>query len=83
MLFNLNVPDAGTVTVNGESIVNLTRQNPKPRVSLVPEDRMTYGIADVASIEENVISDRFSDKRFNKGLCSICARSTRERYINR
>jgi simple sugar transport system ATP-binding protein len=28
---------------------------------------MTYGIADVASIEENVISDRFSDKRFNKG----------------
>jgi simple sugar transport system ATP-binding protein len=68
MLFNLNVPDAGTVTVNGESIVNLSQDKIRNRgVSLVPEDRMTYGIADVASIEENVISDRFSDKRFNKG----------------
>jgi simple sugar transport system ATP-binding protein len=36
-------------------------------VSLVPEDRMTYGIAESASIEENVISDRFTEKRFNHG----------------
>ena len=28
---------------------------------------IAYGIADIASIEENVISDRFTDKRFNKG----------------
>ena len=68
MLFNLNVPDAGTVTVDGESIINLSQDKIRDRgVSLVPEDRMTYGIADIASIEENVISDRFSTKRFNKG----------------
>jgi len=68
MLFNLNTPDAGTVTVNGESIINLSQDKIRNRgVSLVPEDRMTYGIADIASIEENVISDRFSTRRFNKG----------------
>ncbi len=68
MLFNLNVPDAGTVTVCGESIVKLSQDKIRNRgVSLVPEDRMTYGIADIASIEENVISDRFSNRRFNKG----------------
>ena len=68
MLFNLNTPDAGTVEVNGESIVSLTQDKIRDRgVALVPEDRMTYGIADIASIEENVISDRFADKRFNKG----------------
>lgn len=68
MLFNLNVPDAGTVTVNGESIVGVPQSDIRDRgVSLVPEDRMTYGIADAATIEENVISDRFADKRFNKG----------------
>jgi simple sugar transport system ATP-binding protein len=68
MLFNLNTPDAGTVTVCGESIVNLSQDKIRNRgVSLVPEDRMTYGIADIASIEDNVISDRFGTKRFNKG----------------
>ena len=36
-------------------------------VSLVPEDRMIYGIAANASIEENVISDRSNEKRFNNG----------------
>ena len=36
-------------------------------ISLIPEDRMIYGIADSASIEENVISDRFDEKKFNNG----------------
>jgi ABC-type Na+ transport system ATPase subunit NatA len=36
-------------------------------VSMVHEDRMIYGIADSASIEENVISDRFDKKEFNNG----------------
>ena len=68
MLFGFNTPNAGSITVNGESVIGLSQQKLRQLgVSLVPEDRMIYGIASSASIEENVISDRCSDKRFNKG----------------
>jgi len=68
MLFNLNTPDGGTATVNGQNIINLSQDKIRDnKVSLIPEDRMTYGIADIASIEENVISDRFTQKRLNSG----------------
>ena len=69
MLFHLNTPNSGTVTVNGENIIGLPqREIRKKGVSLVPEDRMLYGIAGAASIQENIISDRCGDKRLNKGL---------------
>ena len=68
MLFNFNTPNSGTATVNGVSILGMPQQKIRELgVSLVPEDRMLYGIAAGASIEENVISDRSSDKRFNSG----------------
>ncbi len=68
MLFNLNTPDSGTITVNDVNIINLPQEKIRNnRVSLIPEDRMTYGIADAASIEENVISDRYTEKRLNNG----------------
>ena len=68
MLFSFNVPNSGTATVNGTSILGLPQQRIRELgVSLVPEDRMLYGIAASASIEENVISDRASDKRYNSG----------------
>lgn len=68
MLFNFNMPNSGTATVNGTSILGLSQQKIRELgVSLVPEDRMLYGIAATASIEENVMSDRCSDKRFNNG----------------
>ena len=68
MLFNFNVPNAGTATVNGTSILGMPQQQIRELgVSLVPEDRMLYGIAASASIEENVISDRAGKKRFNNG----------------
>ncbi|MEZ4508837.1 MAG: ATP-binding cassette domain-containing protein [Eubacteriales bacterium] len=68
MLFDLNEPDAGTATVNGRDVINVPQARIRALgVSLVPEDRMTYGIADAATIEENLISDRFEQKRFNKG----------------
>ncbi|MBQ7113307.1 MAG: ABC transporter ATP-binding protein [Clostridia bacterium] len=68
MLFNLNRPDAGSVKVNGKDIVGVSQRNIRSLgVSLIPEDRMTYGIAATASIEENLISDRVGAKRFNKG----------------
>ena len=68
MLFGFNTPNAGSITVNGKNILGLSQQKLRQLgVSLVPEDRMLYGIASSASIEENVISDRCADKRFNHG----------------
>ncbi len=68
MLFNLNTPNGGTATVNGVSVIGMPQRRIREHgVSLVPEDRMLYGIAANASIEENVISDRCSAKRLNRG----------------
>ncbi len=68
MLFSLNKPDGGMATVEGRKIIGLSQDRIRALgVSLVPEDRMTYGIADAATIEENVISDRFFKKQFNHG----------------
>ncbi|MBA4348089.1 MAG: ABC transporter ATP-binding protein [Clostridiales bacterium] len=68
MLFDLNEPDAGSASVNGTDVIHASQAKIRGLgVSLVPEDRMTYGIADSATIEENIISDRFNEKRFNSG----------------
>ena len=68
MLFGFNTPNAGTITVEGENILGLSQSKIRGLgVSLVPEDRMLFGIAGTASIEENLLSDRCADKRFNKG----------------
>ena len=68
MLFNLNVPDSGTAEVNGESIIGRPQREIRDMgVSLIPEDRMTYGIAGSATIEENLMSDRIANKKYNKG----------------
>ncbi|MFL0248928.1 ABC transporter ATP-binding protein [Clostridium neuense] len=37
-------------------------------VAHVPEDRMSTGIAPNLSVEENLISDRYKSREFNKGL---------------
>ncbi len=69
MLFNLNVPDAGTVTVNGQNILGVPQRKIREMgVSLIPEDRMVYGIASSGTIEENLMSDRFDKKKYNKGM---------------
>ena len=68
MLFSMNTPNAGTITVNGENILGISQRKIREKgVSLVPEDRMLYGIAGAASIQENMISDRIGSKRLNKG----------------
>jgi len=68
MLFDLREPDSGTAAVNGKDVIHASQAKIRGMgVSLVPEDRMTYGIADSATIEENIISDRFEEKRFNHG----------------
>ncbi len=79
MLFGFTAPDAGTIQVNGESTVGLNqRQLREKHISLVPEDRMLYGIAGSASIEENLISDRCSKSRLNKGILFDMAAIHRE-----
>ena len=68
MLFQLNTPNAGSITVNGQSILGMSQRKLRESgVSLVPEDRMIYGIAGAATIEENLIADRCGAKRLNNG----------------
>ncbi len=69
MLFGLNTPNSGTITMNGENIIGLNQRELRQKhISLVPEDRMLFGIAANATIEENIISDRSNSKQMNKGL---------------
>ena len=69
MLFGLDRPNAGSIFINGENMVGMDQlQLRQRRVSLVPEDRMLYGIAASATVEENLLSDRCSYKEYNKGL---------------
>ncbi|HPX93211.1 MAG TPA: ABC transporter ATP-binding protein [Bacillota bacterium] len=68
ILFGLRLPEKGTVTVGGENLIGQPQGRIRSLgVSYVPEDRMTFGVAQSASVEENVISDRFRQKRFNRG----------------
>lgn len=68
MLFNLNIPDSGSATVNGQSVIGKPQRKIRDLgVSLIPEDRMTFGMAGTATIEENLMSDRCTDKKYNNG----------------
>ncbi|MFQ7476803.1 ABC transporter ATP-binding protein, partial [Anaerotignum sp.] len=68
MLFNLNIPDRGSATVNGHSVIGQPQRKIRDLgVSLIPEDRMTFGMAGTATIEENLMSDRCADKKYNNG----------------
>ncbi len=68
ILFGLKLPEEGTATVGGENLIGQPQAAIRSLgVSYVPEDRMTFGIAATGSIEENVISDRYHHRRFNKG----------------
>ena len=68
MLFNLNTPDSGTATVNGQSVIGQPQRKIRDLgVSLIPEDRMTFGMAGTETIEENLMSDRSADKKYNNG----------------
>jgi simple sugar transport system ATP-binding protein len=69
MLFGFSRPNGGSIQVNGENLIGLSqREIRRKHVSLVPEDRMLYGIAPTATIEENLISDRSGSPEFNRGI---------------
>ena len=70
MLTGLEEIQEGRVTVNGKDMKKMSiRQIREEGVSFISEDRMTYDLATSVSIEENMISDRFYKKEYNrKGL---------------
>lgn len=59
----------GDVEVNGKNIKNMSvRQLRENGVAHISEDRMTYGIVGDGSISENIISDRYYKKNYQKGM---------------
>lgn len=59
----------GSISINGQEIKNKNVGDIRRLgVSHISEDRMTYGAVANASVEENLISDRFQEKEYNKGF---------------
>ncbi len=57
----------GEIKVTGESIAAMSPRTIRERgLSHVPEDRMENGVADVATLEENFIVDRYFKPRFSR-----------------
>ncbi len=55
MLFGFSRPNGGSIQVNGENLIGLSqREIRRKHVSLVPEDRMIYGIARQAAGGQSV-----------------------------
>lgn len=63
----------GSITIDNIDIKNLNiKQIRELGTSHISEDRMTYGVAKEATIEENIISDRYNSKSLNKsGLMNM------------
>ena len=61
--------EEGEILINGQKIRNKkVGEIRKLGVSHISEDRMTFGAVADASVEENLISDRFQEKEYNKGF---------------
>ena len=68
ILFNFETPDSGSAVFENSEILEKPQDYMrKLGLSYIPEDRMLYGAAGDASIEENLISDSFTKKHLNKG----------------
>ena len=68
ILWGFEAPDSGSVTFEGTEILGKPQRRLRELgISYIPEDRMVYGAAGGASIEENLISDRAWQKRLSKG----------------
>ncbi|MCL2857384.1 MAG: ABC transporter ATP-binding protein [Oscillospiraceae bacterium] len=68
ILWGFESPDSGSVAFEGAEILGEPQSWLRELgISYIPEDRMVYGAAGGASIEENLISDRAWGKRLNKG----------------
>ncbi len=60
---------SGKVIINGKDMAGKTpREIRENGVSHIPEDRMKNGVAEAATIKENLIVDRYYKKPFSKGM---------------
>lgn len=60
---------SGKVVINGKDMAGKTpREIRENGVSHIPEDRMKNGVAEAATIKENLIVDRYYKKPFSKGI---------------
>ncbi len=67
LIARLEENQIGEILLYGKNIANQSIRNIREqRISHISEDRMTFGTVYDASIEENIISDRFYKKEFNK-----------------
>lgn len=66
----LRVYDSGQITINGvvcsEQYAPLDRR--QKGLVHIPEDRFRYGVMSDESIRDNLISNRYNSKEFNKGI---------------
>lgn len=68
ILFGLRTAHTGEIFVNGKSILKKSQKDIREMgVSLIPEDRMLYGIAASGSIRDNVLADRYASRKYNIG----------------
>lgn len=69
LISGLSPINIGTIKIDGTDIKGKTiREIRELKVAHVSEDRMTYGSVAAADIKDNMISDRYYKKEFNKGL---------------
>jgi len=69
VLSGLRQATTGTAIIGGNNVLNKGPRNVrKARVAHIPEDRLTNGLALGASIDENIIVDRYFDPPFRKGI---------------
>ena len=63
----------GKLSIKGNMINDYTiKQIRELKVSHIPEDRMTYGVAEKMSIENNLISDKYDKEPYSKkGVLNI------------
>ena len=68
ILTGLRPASSGNALMEGKPVLNQTpRQVRQAKVSHIPEDRLTNGLALSASINDNLIVDRYFKKPFSKG----------------
>jgi len=68
ILWGFESPDSGSATFEDAEILGKPQSKLRDiGISYIPEDRMVYGAAGGASVEENIISDRVYQNRLNKG----------------
>jgi simple sugar transport system ATP-binding protein len=66
-LTGLLEPSAGTISIQGQNIAGYSpRRIREMGVAHIPEDRMDNGVAEVTSLEENLIVDRYYKPGFSR-----------------